>query len=389
MLSHGHGSYLCYEYLKLNVSAGRPAGGSPGRARIAPHSRSRRPGAAPRARSKTPLDRRPSIRAAGSRRGTTPASRCAASTCTAWAAPAARGHTPPASSSGSPSRVCRRGRSLSAAPPSGQPRRRLPPPPQEQQQHAPTPSRAPCAPCAPQVRGREPAVRAHRQGHGPGGLCRAAAVPRGRQPGRLHRHHRCAAGPGHLCRWAGAGLLAGPQALAGHRHSSSLPLLRAPPGAALPGPPPGWLAPAASRPYPRPRPAGLVLLAPMLSLERVSKQGANRVLRPVADLLSHLLPRAAIVATDKNTMFPALQDCWDQGELAGRMGGWLAGWMDGWLDGWLGGWMHGWVAGRMAGWMGGWVIGWMDGWRAGGGPVGAAAGGAPAALPAAHAWAAA
>jgi hypothetical protein len=51
----------------------------------------------------------------------------------------------------------------------------------------------------------------------------------------------------------------------------------------------------------------------MLSLERLSQKGANKVLRPVADLLSWLIPTAAIVATERNTMYPELQECWDKG----------------------------------------------------------------------------
>lgn len=63
--------------------------------------------------------------------------------------------------------------------------------------------------------------------------------------------------------------------------------------------------------------AGLVLLAPMLSLERLSQKGANKVMRPVADLLSWLIPTAAIVATERNTMYPELQECWDKGGCLG------------------------------------------------------------------------
>ncbi len=63
-----------------------------------------------------------------------------------------------------------------------------------------------------------------------------------------------------------------------------------------------------------PAAAGLVLLAPMLSLERLSKKGANKVLRPVADVLSWLAPTAPLVATERNTMYPELQECWDKGE---------------------------------------------------------------------------
>ena len=54
----------------------------------------------------------------------------------------------------------------------------------------------------------------------------------------------------------------------------------------------------------------------MLSLERVSRQGLNPYLRPVANLLSRLVPTAAIVATDKNTLYPNIQKIWDNGGCA-------------------------------------------------------------------------
>eukprot|EP00887_Chlorella_sp_A99_P006074 scaffold22.g6074.t1 len=61
---------------------------------------------------------------------------------------------------------------------------------------------------------------------------------------------------------------------------------------------------------------GCLLLAPMLSLERVSRQGLNPYLRPVARVLSRLTPTAAIVATDKNVLFPDIQALWDADPLA-------------------------------------------------------------------------
>lgn len=60
---------------------------------------------------------------------------------------------------------------------------------------------------------------------------------------------------------------------------------------------------------------GAVLLAPMLSLERVSRQGLNPYLRPVANLLSRIVPTAAIVATDRNTLYPDIQNLWDADPL--------------------------------------------------------------------------
>lgn len=60
---------------------------------------------------------------------------------------------------------------------------------------------------------------------------------------------------------------------------------------------------------------GVLLLAPMLSLERVSRQGLNPYLRPIATMLSRMVPTAAIVATDRNTLYPDIQEMWDKDEL--------------------------------------------------------------------------
>ncbi|KAK9820098.1 hypothetical protein WJX72_006113 [[Myrmecia] bisecta] len=60
---------------------------------------------------------------------------------------------------------------------------------------------------------------------------------------------------------------------------------------------------------------GAILLAPMLSLERVSQQGLNPYLRPIASLISLLFPAWPIVVTDKNTMYPELQQEWDEDPL--------------------------------------------------------------------------
>ena len=51
----------------------------------------------------------------------------------------------------------------------------------------------------------------------------------------------------------------------------------------------------------------------MLSLERVSRQGLNPYMRPIANLLSRLAPTAALVATDKNALYPHIQQIWDHG----------------------------------------------------------------------------
>lgn len=60
---------------------------------------------------------------------------------------------------------------------------------------------------------------------------------------------------------------------------------------------------------------GTVLMAPMLSLEKVSRKGLNPYLRPIANLLSKLVPTAAIVATERNTLYPNIQAQWDADPL--------------------------------------------------------------------------
>ncbi len=52
---------------------------------------------------------------------------------------------------------------------------------------------------------------------------------------------------------------------------------------------------------------GTVLMAPMLSLEKVSRKGINPLIRPLATLLSWLVPTAAIVATERNVLYPDIQ----------------------------------------------------------------------------------
>lgn len=39
----------------------------------------------------------------------------------------------------------------------------------------------------------------------------------------------------------------------------------------------------------------------------MSRKGINPYIRPVAQLLSRLVPTAAIVATEKNTLYPQIQ----------------------------------------------------------------------------------
>jgi hypothetical protein len=59
---------------------------------------------------------------------------------------------------------------------------------------------------------------------------------------------------------------------------------------------------------------GAVLLAPMLSLEKVSRKGLNPYIRPISSLLSWLWPAGEVVATDHNTLYPEIQAEWDKGE---------------------------------------------------------------------------
>lgn len=60
---------------------------------------------------------------------------------------------------------------------------------------------------------------------------------------------------------------------------------------------------------------GMILLAPMLSLERVTRKFPNGYLLPLAGLVSWLMPSLAIVATDKNTVHPDIQELWDKDSL--------------------------------------------------------------------------
>ncbi|CAG9464805.1 unnamed protein product [Pedinophyceae sp. YPF-701] len=63
---------------------------------------------------------------------------------------------------------------------------------------------------------------------------------------------------------------------------------------------------------------GAVLLAPMLSLEKIAKSGLNPYLRPVASTISAIAPWLAVAATNKNTMYPELQDLWDADPIVYR-----------------------------------------------------------------------
>lgn len=57
---------------------------------------------------------------------------------------------------------------------------------------------------------------------------------------------------------------------------------------------------------------GLILLAPMLSLEKVGSKGLNYYLKPLAPFFSWLLPYTPLAATNKNVMFPEIQEFYDK-----------------------------------------------------------------------------
>lgn len=58
--------------------------------------------------------------------------------------------------------------------------------------------------------------------------------------------------------------------------------------------------------------AGAALLAPMLSLERVSSKGINAYLRPIASLLSVVAPTLPCASTSRNTRYPDLQELFEK-----------------------------------------------------------------------------
>ncbi|GLI58721.1 hypothetical protein VaNZ11_000474, partial [Volvox africanus] len=60
--------------------------------------------------------------------------------------------------------------------------------------------------------------------------------------------------------------------------------------------------------------AGVICLAPMVSLEKVAKRGLNPYLRPLGKLLSRLAPQWPLFSTNRNTMYPDLQHAYDVDE---------------------------------------------------------------------------
>lgn len=57
---------------------------------------------------------------------------------------------------------------------------------------------------------------------------------------------------------------------------------------------------------------GLILCAPMLSLEKLTKRGLNKYLVYVVSLLSWIAPTLPLAETALCEMFPNIQACWDQ-----------------------------------------------------------------------------
>lgn len=60
---------------------------------------------------------------------------------------------------------------------------------------------------------------------------------------------------------------------------------------------------------------GTVLLAPMVSLEKVSRAGLNPYLLPLSRLVSWLLPAAQVAKVHRNPLYPELQQEWDDDPL--------------------------------------------------------------------------
>lgn len=60
---------------------------------------------------------------------------------------------------------------------------------------------------------------------------------------------------------------------------------------------------------------GAVLLAPMVSLEKVSKAGLNPYLLPLSALVSYWFPAAQVAKVNRNPLYPALQLEWDSDPL--------------------------------------------------------------------------
>mmetsp|Transcript_25989 Transcript_25989/g.66117 ORF Transcript_25989/g.66117 Transcript_25989/m.66117 type:complete len:377 (-) Transcript_25989:187-1317(-) len=57
--------------------------------------------------------------------------------------------------------------------------------------------------------------------------------------------------------------------------------------------------------------SGLILLAPMLSLEKLSRRGLNPYLRSLGFLVSSLFPKLPVAQSARNTLYPDLQEEYD------------------------------------------------------------------------------
>jgi acylglycerol lipase len=60
---------------------------------------------------------------------------------------------------------------------------------------------------------------------------------------------------------------------------------------------------------------GVLLLAPMVSLEKVSRAGLNPYLLPLSRLVSWLVPAAQVAKVNRNPLYPELQQEWDEDPL--------------------------------------------------------------------------
>ena len=71
---------------------------------------------------------------------------------------------------------------------------------------------------------------------------------------------------------------------------------------------------------------GALLYAPMLSLERVSKEGLNPYLKPLVNFFNLIGPQWRMAANSKNEIYPDLQEEFDNDFFSdqGKTGGLLS-----------------------------------------------------------------
>lgn len=65
---------------------------------------------------------------------------------------------------------------------------------------------------------------------------------------------------------------------------------------------------------------GLVLLAPMLSVERLAKKKRNRILKPIGMVLSHLAPASKLMYLPPSDKFPEIHTAFQQDSLNDKSG---------------------------------------------------------------------